>query len=149
MFESSNSIIFILLLLIFVYFIKKHYLVKKLEENYENLKQGHLILTPSSCDKKSDYILLERKLEENDNPLLRPTFVSKKKNPLLTEKKLTTSNVNKFCSNKERSKNDLPEKTLVKKEKRKKYSEACEKKKKRKYLDFLINKYIGFKNKIK
>lgn len=147
MFKSSNSIIFILLLLIFIYFIKKHYLVKKLEENYENLKEGHLILTPSSCDKKSNFVLLERKLEENANPLLRPTLVSKKKKPLITEKKFTTSNINKYCSNKERNENDLPETTQVKKEKRKQYSEACKKEKEKKNLDSLIKKYIALRNK--
>ena len=99
MFKSLNSIIFILLILVFVYFIKKHYLVKKLEENYQNLKQGHLLLTPINPKDKKNFVLLQRSLISKEDPLLKPSLVPKK-NKALTEKKITTSNLNQHCSNK-------------------------------------------------
>ena len=126
MFESLNSIIFILLLLILVYFIKKHFIVKQLEENYKNLKQGHLVLTPSKCEGNKDFVILENKML-NGSSLLE----SKKVNPTsdtITERKLTSSTINNYCSNK--SKGDYPDYSKLERKKTK-----CEKQKEQHTLD--------------
>ena len=120
MFESSNSIIFILLLLILVYFIKKHFLVKQLEENYQNLKQGHLILTPSKCEDNKDFVILENKMLNGSN-LLEPKKV-KLVSDTVTERKLTSSTINNYCSKK--SKEDYPDYSKIERKKTK-----CEKQK--------------------
>ena len=157
MFESSNSIIFILLLLILVYFIKKHFLVKQLEENYQNLKQGHLILTPSKCEGNKDFVILENKML-NGSSLLEPKKV-KLVSDTVTEKKLTSSTINNYCSNK--SKGDYPDYSKIKRkktkceiqkeqkeQKEKEDKESKEKKSntKQKTLDSL-NMYINLRNK--
>ena len=115
MFESSNSIIFILLLLILVYFIKKHFLVKQLEENYQNLKQGHLILTPSKCEGNKDFVILENKILNGSN-LLEPKKV-KLVSDTVTERKLTSSTINNYCSKK--SKGDYPDYSKIERKKTK------------------------------
>ena len=145
MFKSLNSIIFILLLLIFVYFIKKHCLVKKLEENYKNLKQGHLLLTPKNPNDNDTFVLLQKKLLSDNHDLLQPSLIPKKKNILVEEKNITTSNLDKYCSNKI----TIDEKKeLIRNQKKKKF---CKKEKivnQRKRLDKLINNYINIRNKI-
>ena len=115
MFESSNSIIFILLLLILVYFIKKHFLVKQLEENYQNLRQGHLILTPSKCKDNKDFVILENKMLNGSN-LLEPKKV-KLVSDTVTERKLTSSTINNYCSKK--SKGDYPDYSKIERKKTK------------------------------
>ena len=122
MFESSNSIIFILLLLILIYFIKKHFLLKQLEENYQNLKKGHFILTPSECEGKKDFILLENKMTKGSS-LLEPKKV-RRKSDTVKERKLTSSTINSYCSNKTKKKDSYPEYSVLERKKTEAEKEA-------------------------